>query len=130
MGDCRVYEISAQFNALKVLKKHGTLSKYILSKDAVAYITLETFSDDIRTQSSSYLFNSLGLMISKVINGNPFHLLSWAFQRSRRPAKSAPGAEILSASESIDAIVFIKNVSTKLYEVKIKTLVIVDSKYL
>lgn len=87
IGDCRVYAIENQFIALKVLKKHGTSTRYIRPKvGTVSDVTLVPSSDTSHTKESSKLFYILGLIIGKFMKGNPVHLLSWASHISRLPA--------------------------------------------
>lgn len=53
-------------------------------------------------------------MFRKVMNTNPLHLLSWAYQRSRRTAK-LPAVETFLASEAGNEIMMLKDVLTKLF---------------
>lgn len=86
------------------------------------------FSDGIYTKEACQICYIVGLMIGTVSKVNPFHLLSWVSHRSRRPAKYTPSAEILAESEAVDEIVKLKNDLSKLVDVKILTMVIVDAK--
>lgn len=129
MGHCRISALSSQFSALKTLKKHGTQTKYIGDMPmGRTQCTLVAFADASHSKDSSQLCYLIGLFISPVEKGTPFHLLSWSSHWSRRPAKSAPAAEILAASEAVDELVVLKKVLYGIFGYDIATMVIVDSK--
>lgn len=87
MHYCRLYAFGNKYNALKVLKLHGTSTEYIIRKEIrEPDITLVYSDDAIHTKGSSQFFFTVGLMICEVWKGTPFHLVSWSSQRPHRPS--------------------------------------------
>lgn len=123
----RLSAVVSQFNYLRILKRHATTTKYCrLKSGTIADISLVSFADASHKKEASQLYYIVGSMIGLVQNGNQFHLLSWASNRSRRPAKSMPAAEILAATEAVDEIVMLKRLLLKFLGVEVKSMIVVN----
>lgn len=67
-------------------------------------------------------------MFGELQEGSVIRFLSWISHKSRRPVKSTAAAEILAAGEAIDEIVVLRPAIESLYQVKVRTAVLADSK--
>lgn len=124
-----VHDLVAQQNALSLLKKHGTLTTYPTPPDiAKEAVNLVAFADASFKEDKSQLAYVIGLVFGDVKKDSVFHLLSWASHKSRRPVHSTPAAEILAASEAIDELMMLKNALDAIFEVRVHTYVLIDSK--
>lgn len=114
---------------MKIVKGHDYFTKYVRHANCTeSDYTLTVFADSSHKKKEVIqLFYIVSLMIGTVVQGNQFNLLAWASNRSRRPSKSTTAAEILSGSKSVDEIILLKNALRKVYDVKILTMVLVDS---
>lgn len=76
IDSCHVYAFLSQFNALMILKKHGTPSILIrLASSKASEYTLIASANAVRTKDSSRLWYVVRVMIGSVKMGT-FYLLS------------------------------------------------------
>ena len=91
-------------------------------------VTIVAFSDTSHSGILSHLSFIVGLVIGTIQKGSVIHLLNWASQKSRRPVRSTPAAQILAAGEALDYFLSIRNTLAVILKTKVQLAVVVDSK--
>lgn len=128
MDECKISTMVYHHNAIKMLKRYGTSTKYCTTAKEDRVVTLVAFADTSHTIESSQLCYLVGIVYGKMRKKAIFYVSCWASHKSRRPTKSTPAAVILAASEGVGEIVQLKYVLEKIYGQKVNTMIIVDSK--
>lgn len=127
LPQCRVSALVSQVNALKFIKRVGTLSHYScpnVNMDA----NIVSFADASHSQDASQLCFIIGIIYGEIKDGSMFHLISWASHKSRRPVRSTPAAEILAASDAVDKLIVLSTAIETILGINIELWALVDSK--
>ena len=124
-----IHDLITQINAVRHLKKLGTITTYKrpqLKKDYKLSVVM--FSDASKTADKSQLGYIGGLLIGELHDSSLFHTLTWSSHRSSRPVKSVGAAEILAAGEAIDESKALVQALSVLLNMKIDLKLLLDSR--
>lgn len=128
MKDELLSALMSQSSAISQLKRYGTQTSYLLPPfNDCDNVLLIGFAHASHYGVSRQLLFIIGLVFGSAQKGFLMHLLNWASQKSRRPARSTPTAEILADVESLDDVVSIRNTIAVIIEAGVRLSVVVDS---
>eukprot|EP00178_Gracilaria_changii_P001336 TRINITY_DN1187_c0_g1_i1.p1 TRINITY_DN1187_c0_g1~~TRINITY_DN1187_c0_g1_i1.p1 ORF type:complete len:639 (-),score=88.06 TRINITY_DN1187_c0_g1_i1:5196-7112(-) len=124
----KVKDLVTQFNVLRNLKRRGSLCHYKVPPSGTHPVSVLVFSDASRSIDHGQLGFVAGLLFGEFETNSVFHPVSWSSHKSRRPVKSIGSAEVLAAGCAIDEGKVLKRAFSKLLDVEVSLLVVVDSK--
>ena len=123
-----VKDLIDQINALKLLKKLGTTTKYIRPDLGSYKLSILVLAEASRKNDQGQLQFLSGLIFGDLVAGAVFHLISKSSHKSRRAAKSIASAEIIDSGEVIEKEKVIEKAFNDLIGLNLDLWVSVDSK--
>lgn len=129
MPSATVHTLMSQAKYLHLLKKYGTLIKYLsCSTSGPLSVSVLVISDPKRRLDDGQFSFFAGLLFGPFEEGSLFYTLSWSSQKWKRPVKSIGAAKILAASESIDEGKCLKRPAALLFGIDISIIIALDSR--
>ena len=80
-----MHDLIYQINALKVLKKYGTLISYIRTEKGDFKLSVLVFADASQKSDYGQLSYLAGLLFGNLESGSVLHTLSWSSHKSQCP---------------------------------------------
>lgn len=81
-----------------------------------------------RTDAYGQVVILSGLLLDEFKEGALFHVVSWMYDKTKRPIRSVPAAETLAAAKSVDEGKTIKGTYNEILSLDIELQIFVDSK--
>ena len=128
LPNATVAALVSQANGLKLLKNLGTRISFPRPSSGTKQVSIVVFADAGRQSDYGQLSYIAGILVSPLVQGSVFYVLSWMSHKSKRPTKSIGAAEILAASEAIDEGKTLKRALSTLLRITVPLIVAVDSK--
>lgn len=100
----KMQALTFQINALRLLKKYGTVGHYPYPNHD-ASVGIVAFLDARHISKGSQLCFIIDLVYGNIFKDSVFHLLYWTSYNSRCTLWSTPAAVILAASGALDSLI-------------------------
>ena len=127
--ETKICHLVEQQNAVRKLKKLGTVINYPRPNDTLEYeLSVLVFADASKGNDHGQFGVLTGLLVGELKNNSIYHPISWLSHKSKRPVKSVPAAEILASAEAIDEAKSIAHAYSEILDMYIRVHLCVDSK--